>query len=91
MTIDPSILATIGVGAVVSLVGWLVLRAVKGVDLSVADLKADVKALTGSVHSQDTRLALLESRTARNETEIGSLHGRVSRLISDKLDEKGAG
>lgn len=57
----------------------------------VGEIEGKLNQLIASSHSSDTRMAVVESRLNRVETDCGMLHGRVSRLISEKLDEKGSG
>lgn len=76
----------------VLLVGVLLKRAVTHVDRTLDKLAARLESALEKVAQHDTRHAVTESRLsqqdarlAKVEGDVGMLHSRLSRLITDKL------
>lgn len=55
----------------------------------VSEIDGKLDKVLAQSQAHDTRMAVMESRLARVEIDCGSLHNRVSKLISAKLDEGG--
>jgi septal ring factor EnvC (AmiA/AmiB activator) len=71
----------------------LLQRSVSQVDKHLEQLKADTRDALAKIAQHDTRHAVTESRLSQQdarmskmEGDIAMLHGRVSRLISAKID-----
>lgn len=81
VSLDPATLAILGaIGtAVPAVVGWLLARAIKGVDRSIENLSIKVDALSSEDSKIRVEIAKLETRLAAVEVSIEELKSKKQR------------
>ncbi len=74
-----------------TLLVYLLKKYVHTIEGKLTTLDTSMQQLLSSINAHDTRMAVLESRQSRAESDIAMLHGRVTRLATDKLFPEGNG